>query len=287
MAVNYESFSEEGKFGFISHRYDEPDLGVNQIASQYDNYTKATILSVSLRKPASVQNVRDLLEHAGFKEIEIKDYGTQDFSVLVPQREGQSLAGFVAALATQPEGKINMFPVIDSRVAAEIIGSEIERTNSSLSAEGLLKVSVKTMDNLGGQRYGVGVAAPSYKDVDLTAYPDSAIQTMREDGVHSKFAIEKFTSITVMNGQQVTVEQQLKAAGFEVSFNRRGLQMQVGTKQGGPEASVDNIVSALAHAKTIPEGTAQEIIKARPDEAAGPVAAPVAATQKIQAPSMR
>lgn len=278
---------EEDKYGSEMLSYEGFAGGkIQSVGFTRDYFSKSTNISATFKgtSESDMQTVKALLEKAGFENVQIKPPrgGESSFGVSVYQNGDKGLAAFAAALATDHDlgrGE-TLYRMMDPKDAQKIVTDELTRTGVSMQQAGLMKVSVMSMDNVGGQRYGVGVQAPSYKDVDLGGYPFSAIQFMREDGFVSTF-VEKHTGITVREGMEKAVQEKLEASGFKVDRQEGSSYLSVSAKPNGREANVDNISDALAGASLIPAQAVQEISAVQPQQAAAP-AAPAAPKQSMR-----
>ncbi len=291
MAVKGEAIeADDRKYGQDSYCYEGfTSKNVSGMNISTDLYSKSTTLGATFIKPSGTQgdslkkDIRGLLENAGFVGIEFSDYGNQSFSVSVPQVEGKGMIEMVKALSSTVDidRDTAYYAVLNAQDAQDVMMEEAkERLKISLQQAGLMSVSMQTMDNTGGQRYGVGVAAPTYKDVNFGGI--GAIESMREDGFASKFAVEKHTSITASEGMGKIVQEKLEAAGFDVHRQDGSPHMSVSAKPNGADANIDNISNALAGANLIPAMAAQEIKAVQPVAPAAIAPVAPAATQAIK-----
>lgn len=276
----------EDKYGFENLSYEGlAGKKMSSVSSTRDYFSKSTQLSASIKGTSEkdMEDAKKLLEKAGFVDVEIKSHGgASSFSVSAYEKDGKGLAAFVAALATDHDlgrGE-TLFALMNKKDAEQIVTEELKRQNLSFQQAGLASVSVMTMDNTGGQRYGVGVQAPSYKDVDLRGYPFGVIDLLREDGFPSKFAVEKHTDISVRDGQGTAVEKQLKDAGFETKRSPDGSRISV-------NANLDAVAQTLGKSGFLPNMMVQEIKDYQPPAPAAPAAPAVSASApKVASPGM-
>ncbi len=299
MAVKCDPIeADDRKYGQDSFIYEGfSSKGVSSLNVSTDLYSKSTTLGATFIKPNGTQGdslkkeIRGLLEHAGFVGIEFTDYGTQSFSVSMPLVEGKGMVEMARALSktVDIDRDTTHYAVLNAQDAQQLVIEDLKkRQQLSMLQAGVINVAVTAMDNTGGQRYGIGVQAPSYKDVDLSGLPGSAVESLREDGFVSKFAVEKHTNVKAAEGMGYIVQEKLEAAGFDVQRQENSQHMQVSPRKNGPAASADNIADALAGASLIPAQAAQDVKSVQaPAAPAGPAVAPVAVTQKMQAPAMR
>jgi len=282
MAITGESVTDDDrKYGVDSHQYDGfGSKGVESMSVNTDLLSKSNSIGASFTKPRGTDGdslkatISGLLENAGIKEVEFKDYGNQSFSIKIPEGPGQSLLNIATALATTVEVDrgTTHYAVLTKEDAQDIVKHELARQNLTLQEAKLMDVSFTTLDNA-DQRYGAGVKAPTYKDVDLGKYPFGNIDFMREEGVFSKFAGEKSTRVEVRDGMANTIATQLRDAGLEV-------KRAEGSNTIWISSDVDTVVGAMGKKGILPANVAQEITGAQP-----PAAAP--ATPTIAAPSQQ
>ncbi len=279
MAVSCENYVEEGQYGHESRQYGGlASKAVETISASKDNFSGARSIGATCRKPAGSdgaklkQDIRGLLQHAGFAEVVFNDYGSSStFTVSVEEKEGLGMVRFAAALATPlREDAHNLHAaVLDMRDAEQIVTHELSQSGASFAAAGLLAVRLTVLDQ-GGTRYGAGVAAPTYKDVDLAGYPFGPIAFMREDGFPSKFAVEKHTRIDVRSNA-TGVQKALEENGLSATRSDDGERVFV-------KADVDQVAAALAQAGLLPPNMAGEIAATR---AVTPVARKQAPAPKV------
>ncbi|MDE1151719.1 MAG: hypothetical protein PW788_04200 [Micavibrio sp.] len=283
MAITGESFTDDDrKYGVDSHQYDGfGSKGVESMSVNTDLLSKSTSIGATFTKPRGTDGdslkatIGGLLENAGIKDVEFKDYGNQSFSIKIPEGPGQTLLNIASALATTVEVDrgTTLYAVLTKEDAQDVIKHELARQNMTLQEAKLMDVSFTTLDKAG---YGAGVQAPTYKDVDLGKYPFGPIDFMREEGVFSKFAGEKSTRVEVRDGLANSVATQLRDAGLEV-------KRAEGSNTIWISSDVDTVVGAMGKKGILPVNVAQEITGAQPPAAAP--ATPTIAAPRQQAPA--
>lgn len=289
MAITRESYIEEGKFGSETHNYDDfASKTVRSMSVVKDNFSQSTGISASFEKPAGTDGTRlketieGLLRHAGFKDIEFKDYGTASFSVSVPERPGQGLANFAIALAktVDIDRHDTHFAVLDPKDAREIVTQELERTGMTPEQAGLVKISTVTLGDYSTQMRGLKQDTV-YVDVDLEDYPLSPILKVSENSrmAGSKFSgdQEKYTRVFMKdNNDTVQVQKALEDAGLSPKISDDGSRITV-------DVTADVLSNALARSGMMPDAVASDIGKAVAPAPEAPKAAPAAAAPVMTA----
>ena len=298
MPIEYDHFAAEDKYQPDRHVLSNEDPKSRSVVVAAEEWKteayQSTELKVSLKRPAGGdtsdirKRLKTLLEAAGV-EPDALTFG-QEYGASAPltatvntTRNGMTLNAFLKALATDVEVDRNdtAYALITKEDACAMMTSNAKERGLGFQESGLMSVSTQTMDNTGGQRYGVGVKAPSYKDVSFNDF--GAIESMREDGFVSKFAVEKHTSIKASEGMGKIVQEKLEAAGFDVHRQDGSPHMSVSAKPNGTEANIDNISNALAGANMIPAMAAQEINAVQPAAYVAPAAPAVTQAIKMNA----
>lgn len=293
MTVKGEEFKDEDrKWGQDNVNYDGfTSKGVEGMGVAIDLFSKSVSMSASFTKPSKEEqlvtlknNIRELLEQAGFSNVEFSQpMNNASFYVKVAQSADRGMIEFGKALSSRLEGDgRDVAGPLSPKDAQELALEEAKRLELSLQTAALMRVSLTAMDNTGGQRYGIGVQAPSYKDVDLSGLPGCAVESLREDGFTSKFSVEKHTLIKASEGMGKIVQEKLEAAGFDVHRQEGSPNMSVSAKPNGADANIDNISNALAGANLIPAMAAQEINAVQPVAPAAIAPVAPAATQAIK-----
>lgn len=241
MTITRETYNEEGKYGQESHIYEGfSSKALRSMGAVKDNFSQSTTISATFEKPSGTdgatmkEDIRGLLQHAGFKDIEIKDYGTSTFSVSMVQREGQGLMNVVMALSqTIDMGKgETLFAVINLQDARAMVAQELERTGMTPQQAGLVRMDRASMSALDAQLRGLS-EAPAYTDVDLAGYPLSPIARISENSrmAGSKFGgavAERTTEIYMKdNSASIQVQKTLEDAGLSPRVSPDGTRVTV------------------------------------------------------------
>ncbi len=273
MSFSYDERKDpvENKWGYESRSYyDFADSKIEHIGSVREYFSNSNKLSIGFAADKEAAIAKQLLEKAGFKDVRIEEK-----SVSVYEQDGKGLAAFAAALATTHDlgrGQ-TLFAVLERADAREIIAKEVETDGLSFQQAGLIDISVMTLDNSDGQRYGTGVASQSYKSAYLNDM--GPIANIREFDSSSSF-IGRYTQITASDNMGHIVAQKL-AAKFIVERAENSPHMRIKQMPGGLPADLSSVAEELAANHLISKRMANEIAGVQP-------AAPVAAAPVPQSP---